>query len=153
MSMKKTINRRQAIGGSAALLASSAIATLPALAQDPVDAFYGSGEFTYCDLKILGRFWGSDTYQAKIDAGNMLLNGRYNDLKEKIRFASREWSSSGNRCTFDDADNPRYTYNDAVRLAAHWGGGMTPYDAKLKIASNLETGGNLWVQSELRAAR
>lgn len=153
MSTGKTINRRHAVGGTAALLASAAIAPLPALARDPVSAFYGSGEFTYCDLKILAKFWGSDTYDAKIDAGNMLLNGRYNDLKEKIRVASREWTAAGNRCTFDDADNPRYTYNDAADLAAYWGGGMTPWDAKLKIASNLGTGGNLWIKAELQQAR
>lgn len=153
MSTKKSINRRQAIGGTVALLAGAAIVPLPAFAKDAVDAFYETGEFTYCDLKMLAKFWGSDTYEAKLDAGNMLLSGEHKELKEKITIASRQWSASGNRCNFEDADNPSYSYDDAVKLAAYWGGGMTPFDAKLKVASNLETGDNLWVKSELQKAR
>lgn len=161
MSTKKSINRRQAIGGTAAIVATAAIAPLPALAQSEAaaaDAFYASGEFTYCDLKILADYWRpapdvNNTYDAKIAAGNKILNGNYNFLKQELASAARQWSANGQRCSFRDADNPPYSYDDAARLANLWGGGMTPYDAKLKIALNLEGGGNLWVRSELSKTR
>jgi len=161
MSTKTKLNRRQAIGGTAALLASAAISPLPALAQSDAaaaNAFYASGRYTYCDLKILAEYWKASpdingTFDAKIAAGQKILNGIEDAMLEQLQDGARQWSASGRRCSFEDADNPAYTYEDAVKLAKLWGQGMTPYDAKLKVALNIEGGGNLWVRGELARAR
>lgn len=161
MSTKTSISRRHAIGGTAALLASAAVSPLPALAQSEgaaADAFYASGRYTYCDLKILASYWKAaqdpnDTFAAKVSAGRKILNGIEDVLLEQLQEGARQWSASGRRCSFEDADNPAYSYEDAVKLAKLWGNGMTPYDAKLKVALNIEGGGNLWVRGELAKTR
>lgn len=118
-----------------------------------VDAFYRGQKYTFCDAKILAKFWSSSIWEAKVGGGEMVLARKSRQLNEKLRFAANEWSRAGYSCAFEDADNPPYTYDDAVALARYWGGGMEPYDAKLKIVRNIEGGGNSWVLGELAKAR
>jgi len=156
MTAKKTINRRKMLGTTAAFAATTAMTSIPAGAQSTsasVGAFYQSGEFTYCDAKMLAVYWRNTPYDAKVLAGQKILAGGYNVLKDVLKQAVAASLRQGVRCTFADANNPPYSYNDAVKLARYWGNGMTPYDAKLKVALNLEGGGNLWVRSELAKAR
>ena len=149
--MTDKMNRRQALTSIAALAATSTLFSNSANAN-AANAFYRTGEYTYCDLKILAAYWKRDTYQAKIAAGQKILSGYNNTLKQALKSARPVAQQAGVRCTFADADNPSYSYNDAVKLARHWGV-KTPWDAKLKIASNLFYGGNLWVRGQLAAAR
>ncbi len=161
MSTKHDISRREVIGGTAAMVAASALAPIPANAQGTeaaVRAFYQSREFTYCDAKILAEYWKpapdvNSPWDAKVSAGKKILNGIYDALKQDLKLAAADWRKKGKKCKFDDANNPAYTYDDAAKLAKLWDRGMTPYDAKIKIALNLEGGGNLWVLSELKKAK
>lgn len=164
MSKTKNITRREAIAGATSVLGA---AILPSSARAQSDeaaanAFYANQKYTYCDAKVLANFWSGTTngnaiWDAKIGAGQMILNRQSRQLNEKLRFAADAWSRSGQSCSFEDADNPPYSYEDAERLArywnAAWGQNMTPYDAKLKIALNIQGGGNSWVLEELAKAR
>lgn len=133
----------------ATLLAAASTAILAsATAANPVDAFYNNKNHTYCDLKLLAKFWGEDTYKAKIAAGNMILEGNGGWLPGKLQAAR----SMGVSCTFFDADNPNYTYDDAVALAKYWGYN-NPGQAKSKVAEQLFNGNNIHVIRSLRAAR
>ncbi len=149
--MKKTLDRRQLLTSFAALAASSTLFSRSAHANAAA-AFYRTGEYTYCDLKILASYWSRDTYQAKIFAGQKILSGNNYTLKQVLAAARPVAKQRRVTCTFNDADNPRYTYNDAVRLAKHWGFN-TPWDAKVKITNSIFYGNNLWVKGELASIR
>ena len=159
MSKTKDITRRDVIAGAttvlgAAMLPSSARAQSD---QAAVDAFYAGQKYTYCDAKVLANFWGSEIWDAKIGAGQMIMNRQARQLNQKLRNAADIWSQSGQSCSFEDADNPPYSYDDAVSLAKFWSKDwnqdVTPYDAKMKIVLNIEGGGNSWVLGELAKAR
>ena len=156
MTTNKSIDRRKMLGSMAAFATTTALTSIPAGAQSTaqaVGAFYHSGEFTYCDAKILASHWNNTPYQAKVLGGRKIMAGAYNFFKSELRAAVSTSERKGVQCTFADANNPPYSYNDAVKLARHWGNGMTPYDAKLKVVLNIKGGGNLWVRSELAKAR
>ena len=133
-----------------------------ALAQEPAATFYAGQKYTYCDAKVLAHFWsgstsGDNIWEAKVSAGEMILNRQTRALDQKIRAAAQMFSQAGQSCEFEDADNPPYSYDDAVSLASYWNkewnDNMTPYDAKMKIILNVEGGGNSWVLGELAKAR
>jgi hypothetical protein len=151
----KNVRRRDVIVG-AATVAGAAVLPSSVVAQDEsaaAEAFFQGQKYTYCDAKILANFWSSSIWEAKVGGGQMILERKSRQLNEKLRFAANQWSQAGFSCSFEDVDNPPYSYDDAVALAEYWGGGMTPYDAKLKIVLNAEGGGNSWVLSELAKAK
>lgn len=155
MPKTKDITRRDVIVGATTVLG-AAVLPSSALAQNEeaaVNAFYAGQKYTYCDARVLANFWGTDVWDAKVGGGEMLLKREGSRLQQKLRDAADIWSQEGKSCNFEDMDNPVYSYDDAVSLAAFWGGGMSPYDAKLKIVLNVEGGGNSWVVSELAKAR
>lgn len=155
--LTKKQTRRQVLATAAATGAVAAVGVTTANAQNAVGAFYQSGEYTYCDAKILASYWGNSPYQAKVVGGEKILAGNAATLRAAVKEAVKHAGRNGIKCTFADANNPPYSYNDAVLLANYWtrqwGRKMTPYDAKLKIALNIEGGGNLWVRGELAKAR
>lgn len=160
--MDEKIDRRKMMTNTAAFAGTAAfattVATKDAAAQNAVQDFYRSGEFTYCDAKFLGKYWSRSPWDAKVFAGQKIRSGHRNTLKNVLKQAIRSGEQQGVRCTFGDANNPAYTYNDAVTLSRYWtrawnvNPAMSPYDAKLKVALNLP-GGNLWVRGELKKAR
>lgn len=134
----------------ATLLAAASTAVLATVTfANPVDTFYADKNYTYCDLKLLAKFWGEDTYKAKITAGTMMEQGQGQNIPPKLATAR---TMGGVECTFADADNPDYTYDDAVALAKYWGM-KQPGDAKTKVAEALFNGNNVHVIRSLRAAR
>ncbi len=143
-------SRLGVVGGAAAV---AVVATLgqPAFAG-PIDAFYAGGRYTYCDAKLLATFWGEGVGKAKMDAGRKLELGNRRYVNDKLRSARTYAASRGVRCTFADANNPTYSYNDAVSLARYWGMNR-PWDAKLKIGRLLTNGQNIHIRRSLRAAR
>jgi hypothetical protein len=155
MAEAKNITRREVIVGTIAAVG-AAILPSAALAQSDeaaVDAFYAGQKYTYCDARVLADFWGEEIWEAKIGAGQMILQQQESRLNQKLKNAARTWTQNGNSCEFEDVDNPPYSYEDAQSLAAFWGGDMTPYEAKMKIVLNVEGGGNSWVLGELAKAR
>lgn len=135
----------------ASLLMTTSTQTLLA-AADPARAFYDNTYYTYCDIKLLSAYWGQSRYDSKVRAGEKILRNEYYVVEDYLRSA-RDYALEHNvRCTFADADNPPYTYQDAEVLAEFWGK-PTPYDAKLKIGSMLQSGDNKLVMQALQNAR
>lgn len=133
----------------ATLLAAASTAVLATVTlANPVDTFYANKNYTYCDLKLLAKFWGEDTYKAKISAGTMMEQGQGQHIPGKLAVAR----TMGVTCAWTDADNPNYTYDDAVALAKYWGM-KEPWDAKTKIGESIFNGANIHVIRSLRAAR
>lgn len=156
MTDTKKLSRRKLLANTAAFSAATALPVGGAYAQD-ASLFYRSGDYTYCDAKMLGSYWNRSPWDAKVLAGQKIQAGGASVLKQVAKQAVRVAEQRGIRCTFADADNPAYTYNDAALLARYWnrkwGGKMTPNDAKTKIVINLPGGGNGWVRRELANAR
>ena len=167
MSNNNTINRRNVLGGAAALAASTAVIPGTARAQSAnaaVDAFYGPGQYTYCDAKVLARYWAASpsvnsVWDAKVLGGQKILNGSLAFLKKELRSAGQAFEQAGQNCTYAEVDNPNYTERDLNDLARYWNAknGNNSYknthDVKLKIMLNVVGGGNPWVRNELDNAR
>ena len=135
----------------AALFLNTAASAL-VIPANPVQAFYGSENYTYCDAKLLSAYWGSSPWDAKVRAGNKALNNEYTVIEDYLRSA-RDYALEHNvRCTWDDGNNPDYSYDDAKQLADYWGK-ATPWDAKLKIGRMLQDGDNKLVIEALNRAR
>ncbi len=134
-------NARQSSGGNNAN---------PDLAA--ANAFYDNPTITYCDARLLSSYWNQTPYEAKIRAGSKMMAGAYTVLEEYRRDARHYAVEHNVRCTFADANNPDYSYQDAETLAAYWGKANTG-EAKLKIAFMLQAGENKMVARELQAAR
>ena len=139
-----------------ALFISAAIPTqLAALsivkAPDPVQAFYASENYTYCDAKLLSAYWGKTPWDSKVRAGNKALVNAHSVIDDYLRSA-RDYALEHNvRCTWQDGNNPDYSFEDASKLAEYWGKD-TPWDAKLKIGRMLQDGDNKLVVQALKRA-
>ena len=120
--------------------------------QNPVQAFYDSENYTYCDAKLLSAYWGSTPWDAKVRAGNKAIANEYTILDDYLSSARNYAIEHNVRCTWDDANNPDYSYDDASKLAEYWGK-ATPWDAKLKIGRMLQDGDNKLVIEALNRAR
>lgn len=119
--------------------------------QAALDAFFDDRNYTYCDVQLLTAYWKQSIYEVKVRVGSKLLANAY-DVMEGYRRSARNYATEHNvRCSFADASNPAYSYDDAKKLAAYWGK-ATPYDAKLKIGSMLQAGQNKLVIQALRNA-
>ena len=156
MKINKSINRRKLLVTSAAFATTTAMGTLPTYAAGEdaaVDAFYRGKEFTFCDLKYLQNMWGKSNFDAKVFAGQKILNGNVEFFRGELKHAKEIGAKKGIRCEYQDADNPAYSYKDVEKLAKYWGT-PTVWDAKLKIGEILEQpNGNKEIQSDLRLAR
>ena len=120
--------------------------------QNPVQAFYESEHYTYCDAKLLSAYWGSTPWDSKVRAGTKAIANEYSILDNYLQSA-RDYATEHNvRCTWEDANNPDYSYDDASKLATYWGK-ATPWDAKLKIGRMLQDGENKFVVAALKKAR
>lgn len=139
--MQALNNARQSSGGSTQTNAD----------QPALNAFFDNRNYTYCDVQLLTAYWGQSIYEVKVRAGSKLLAGAYNTMEDYRRSARNHASQNNISCSFADASNPAYTYQDAEKLAAYWGK-PTPYDAKLKIGSMLQAGENKMVIQALQRA-
>lgn len=158
MKINKTMNRRKLLVTSAAFAATTAMGATPVLADreaDAVRAFYAGNEFTFCDLKYLQNMWGKSNYDAKVFAGEKILDGAIEFFRGELKYAKEIGVKKGIRCEYRDADNPSYSYKDVEKLAKYWGT-PTVWDAKLKIGSFLEQhkyNGNKVIQKDLKKAK
>jgi hypothetical protein len=123
---------------------------VPSLA-DPARTFYSTRRHTYCDLKLLARFWGVDTYRAKVTAGRMMERGEGRYLPGKLAHARNNMVRNQRFCGWGDADNPRYSYNDAVMIGRYWRTSVG--NAKGWVGKMLYFGRNRYVLRVLRMAR
>ena len=139
----------------AAFFLSTAVPTqLSALVvqRNPIEAFYDSQNYTYCDAKLLSAYWNSTPWDAKVRAGNKAIGNEHSVIDDYLRSA-RDYAVEHNvRCTWSDGNNPDYSYEDAAKLADYWGKD-TPWDAKLKIGRMLQDGDNKLVVSALKRAQ
>ena len=140
-SLKSTFKMALLAAASTAVLASTAFA-------EPTQTFYNDKNHTFCDIKLLAKFWGESNYDAKIGAGTMMEQGQGQHIPGKLAVAR----TMGVTCGWADADNPRYTYDDAVVLAKYWGE-PNPGAAKSKVGDLLFNGQNVHIIRSLRAAR
>jgi len=158
MKINKSMNRRKLLVTSAAFAATTAMGVLPSVASSEraaVDAFYRGNEFTFCDLKYLQNIWGKDNYEAKVFAGQKILNGNVEFFRGELKYAKEIGVKKGIRCEYRDADNPFFSYQDVEKLAKYWNT-PTVWDAKLKIGSLLELpnqNGNRIIQADLKLAK
>ena len=104
----------------------------PDMEQTALDRFWASG-YSYCDAKMIGELYGTDTYQGKIEIGNKIGAG----LIANIPLVLNESRERGASC--DWADLP-YGYSNAQVLAAAWG--MDVASAKA-AAGDLATWGRI----------
>jgi len=150
MKFGKNLNTRLLAGVSLAVFMSTS--SIIGQAQvNYANTFYQTGGYTYCDAKLLAGLWNQSVWDAKVIAGDKLAHGLADAVRDQLQDARNQADRNNIRCTFEDADNPRYTYDDAVKLAAFWGE-PTPYDAKLKIGRLLQDGYNDAIRSALRSA-
>lgn len=119
---------------------------------NPVQAFYASENYTYCDAKLLSAYWGTSPWDAKVRAGNKASVNAYAVIEDYLRSARAYALEHNVRCTWSDGNNPDYSYEDAQALAKYWGK-ATPWDAKLKIGRMLQDGDNKLVIEALNRAR
>lgn len=115
----------------------------------PVDTFYRSGKYTYCDARLLANYWRTSTWQAKNFAGRKIESGNRRTLEVVLRTARIRARQRGLRCQWNDAGN---SYRDAVALARYWNY-PTPWRAKLKMRNLLERGLNWQIRRSLASAR
>lgn len=138
-----------------ALFLSTAVPTqLAALVvqKSPIQAFYASENYTYCDAKLLSAYWGMSPWDSKVRAGNKAMANAHTVIDDYLSSA-RDYALEHNvNCTWQDGNNPDYSYEDAKELADYWGR-ATPWDAKLKIGRMLQGGDNKLVVSALKKAR
>ncbi len=97
-----------------------------------LDRFFNSG-YSYCDAKLIGQLYGTDTYQGKIEIGNKIANG----LVANIPLVLNESRENGARCDWMDLG---YTYEDAVALGNVWG---MRFDEAKVAAEELATWGRI----------
>lgn len=122
----------------------------PSLA-DPARTFYNDRRHTYCDLKLLARYWNVDTFRAKVIAGQMMERGQGRYLPGKLSYARSNVVRNQRFCSWADADNPRYSYNDAVIIGRYWRTSVG--NAKDWVGKMLYFGRNRYVLRVLRLAR
>lgn len=128
---------------AAAALAGSAVSAI----AGPVDTFFASGRYTYCDAKLLARFWGETPWKAKHTAGRMIQRGQGRFLPGKLAVARRLTRNNYRFCNYTMA----YQYNDAVLVARYWRSGVG--GAKDWMGKMLYLGRNWRIRQVIRLAR
>ncbi len=119
---------------------------------EELDAFFSYGEYTYCDAKMLGNYWGLSLIEAKALIGRKVLWGDTGIALLKQYFVDAQVKAlseyDNNICYFTENG---YTYDDAVALADFWGE-RNPWEAKLRIQRNFILGNDQIVEEALRLA-
>lgn len=150
MQFRRKVDKRLLAGVSMAVVMSTTMVVGHAQVNY-ANTFYKTGGYTYCDAKLLAGLWKESVWEAKVIAGDKLAHGLADAVREQLQDARNQAGRNNVSCSFEDADNPQYTYDDAVKLANYWGE-PTPYDAKLKIGRLLQDGYNDAIRSALRSA-
>lgn len=89
----------------------------PARSADPLQKWADSG-YHYCDAKILGSLWGTDTFEAKKTVGRKLGWGNRNIVESELRRARKAAERRpGVACDYHEAG---FSYADAEKLAGIW---------------------------------
>jgi len=127
----------------------------PAMAEpaEHMQAYVNQTKYGYCDATLIAGLWGEDVYQAKGTIGYKLANGYeqmlVSALTEARKKANENFSNRGLRCSYDVLG---YSYEDAVKLAEHWG--KDTWDAKMYIEKKFLLDGNkTHIDEALRTAR
>ncbi len=98
---------------------------------DPIEA-YASSDFEYCDALVLGGYWATGTYDAKIKIGVLINNGDENSISSALSAAqlaaANDMDNHSLRCSYTEIG---FSYDDAAALAELWG--METWDAKTRI--------------------
>ena len=126
--------RRVAIALFLSTALSTAVPMTPAFAQSAQSAraaFFNS-QYTYCDAKMVGAFWGLSPERGKIEIGSKIVNRIAGNLPRVLAQSRR----AGNACSWEDTG---LSYSDAELLADIWGL-RTPYNAKVKAARHYTMG-------------
>lgn len=135
--MSKTTKRRALIvhGMSAvsAVAMSAALMSSPSFAATPDEVFYNEG-FNYCDALLIAAYWGVSTEQAKVDAGQKIID-RGKDGKKGVKGAIKEGRKQA-ACQWTDTG---HTFEEMELLGVYWG--ISTVDAKAKVG-RLYTGGD-----------
>jgi hypothetical protein len=104
---------------------------------------YADSTYSYCDAKMVGALWGWDAYQGKVRIGNKILYGIEHVIEQDLANSRQR----GNSCSFEDTD---FTYEDAQRLSNAWGGRLSVWDAKTKIAAFVTAGQSSEIRAQMR---
>jgi len=97
---------------------------------------------------IRDRFWQNGPGEAKVDAGEMILNGEQHLVETKLSYARQDYAGQG-LCSFTYEG---YSYEDMVAVADYWQT-RSVYDAKVSINNKLESGLHREVKDVVQAAR
>jgi hypothetical protein len=126
-----------------ALMATTTIGIAPfdmARAQDDNWPRFFSAGYQYCDASLLGNYWGVSTDASKSKAGMMIARG----MRDNVEAALADSRRRGNHCNWEDLG---YTYDDAVALGRV--GGLSPDQAKAKVAALATGGGSRYIDQAL----
>jgi hypothetical protein len=151
--MMTSTNRRSRRLACALLLSTSlATATLisPPIAhaasqEDQAFSAYANSRYEYCDAKMVGALWGMDAYAGKLRIGNKILYGIANIVEEDLTNSRQR----GNSCNFDETG---FSYQDAQRLSSAWGGRLSVWDAKTKIAAFVTAGQSSQIRAQMNGS-
>lgn len=112
----------------------SMVAATPALAQLTETGkfqIYANSGYNYCDARLVGKFFNTDTWQGKLLIGEKINNG----IDDNISWVLNQSRMAGNTCRWQDVP---HSYDDAVTLGNYWG--VEPYQAKVKAAAYYTSG-------------
>ncbi len=105
-------------------------------AVDPLQKWANSG-YGYCDAKILGALWGTDTYEAKKTVGRKLGWGNADVVKSELQRARKNaMRNPAAACSYHEAG---FNYADAEALGRMWR--VEPAQAKKMIERKVLHGG------------
>lgn len=108
----------------------------PAMSDD--DAHfqrYANSGYCYCDARVLGSFWSSDAWDAKLTIGRKLGLGNPSFIEAALVQARGQARQRGESCEFYETG---YSSADAEALAAAWG--MPVSEAKARVGKLVMAG-------------
>lgn len=101
----------------------------------PTQALYGAG-YRYCDAVLLAQMWGVDEWDAKMSAGQKILDGNRNILDEELgRARNAAVTGTARSCHFWETG---YTMEQAEQLALAWG--TSAINAKVTVTNKATRG-------------
>jgi hypothetical protein len=109
------------------------LSAVPALAKDPIGAFFDAG-YNTCQADLLAKVWQTDLDQAKTRAGQALLEGKQQAIEDALNVVRHggQPPTGWTACAYHEYG---YSYEDAERVAAAWS--LSVEDAKAKIEGGL----------------
>ena len=119
----------------------------PKAEVDPMQKWANSG-YGYCDAKILGALWGTDTYEAKKTVGRKLGWGNAGYVQTELQRARKAAQRRpGVACTYHEAG---FSFADAEALGRMWR--VEPGQAKTMIERKVLHGGEPQLRKMLARA-